>query len=484
VELAALLTELDLPAPLGPPSWPVPLIRAVAGDRSVTITSVVHDSRTVTPGSLFCCVRGTHVDGHDLAPAAVASGAVALLAERELPLPVTQLLVDDTRSAMGPVAAVFHGRPSESMDVIGVTGTNGKTTVTQLLGAIFEYVGSPTSVLGTLSGVRTTPEAPELQEWLDDRRREGSETVAMEVSSHALAMHRVNGVRFSTAVFTNLSRDHLDFHGSMDGYFAAKASLFRPEHAIGAVVNVDDPYGRVLRDMATIDVVGYSLADVTDLQLGPSSSRFTWRGHPVELALPGRFNVANALAAAETAVASAVDPAGVAAALSRPIVIPGRFERIDEGQPFTVVVDFAHTPDGLEQLLRSARELIDPARRVHVVFGCGGDRDATKRAPMGEVAAHLADRVVLTADNSRGEPTGAIIAAIREGYDRAVDRHATELVVEPDRRAAIGVAIAAAVPGDIVLIAGKGHEATQTVGDSVTPFDDRRVVAELLRATA
>ncbi|HEY5153585.1 MAG TPA: UDP-N-acetylmuramoyl-L-alanyl-D-glutamate--2,6-diaminopimelate ligase, partial [Acidimicrobiales bacterium] len=390
------------------------------------------------------------------------------------------VVVADTRLAMAAVAVRFHGDPARALTLVGITGTNGKTTTTFLLRAVFEEAGLRSEVLGTLSGARTTPEAPELQDRLAALRDAGVQAVAMEVSSHALDLHRVDGTWFRAAVFTNLSRDHLDHHHTMEAYFEAKARLFDPVFTDCAVVNCDSPYGRLLVDSAKVPTVGFGMDDAHDLEVGPAGSRFTWRGHPVTLSLGGRFNVANALAAAEAAVAVGIDPAVVARGLSRPLVVPGRFEPVEAGQPFAVVVDYAHTPDGLEQLLLSAHDLLGPGGQVTVVFGCGGERDATKRPSMGEVAARLADRVVLTADNSRGEETGAIIEAVRQGYDRTDDRRAHELVVEPDRRAAIGRALAAAGPGDAVMIAGKGHETTQITGDATVDFDDRVVAREAL----
>jgi UDP-N-acetylmuramoyl-L-alanyl-D-glutamate--2,6-diaminopimelate ligase len=339
-------------------------------------------------------------------------------------------------------------------------------------------------VLGTLSGPRTTPEAPDLQRWLAARRDEGTEVVAMEVSSHALALHRVDGTHFAAAVFTNLSRDHLDFHETMESYFEAKARLFSPELSARAVVNLDDPSGRLLRDSATIETATYSLDDVDDLHVGRRGSTFGWRGQRVSLPMGGRFNVANALAAAETAVlVLGVDPETVARGLGRPPIIPGRFELVDEGQPFTVIVDYAHTPDGLDRLLEAAGEMAGRGR-VHVVFGCGGDRDATKRPAMGAVAATRADAVVLTADNSRSEDTAAIIDAVQRGLRQVPDPRARDVVVEPDRRAAITRALAGAAPDDVVVLAGKGHETTQTIGDAVLPFDDREVAREVLRGAS
>jgi UDP-N-acetylmuramoyl-L-alanyl-D-glutamate--2,6-diaminopimelate ligase len=453
---------------------------AFGGDETVDVTSVEYDSRRVGAGALFCCLVGSHIDGHLFADDAVERGAVALLAERRLPVDVPQAIVPNSRKAMAWAAATLYGNPSHALEVVGVTGTNGKTTVTHLLGNIWNEAGRQAGVLGTLSAERTTPEAPDAQRQLAAWRDEGVVSVAMEVSSHALALDRVEAMRFRVAVFTNLSRDHLDFHGSMESYFETKARLFEPAMSDAAVVNVDSPHGRLLLDAAKVPTIGYSLRDVNHLQLTATGSRFVWRDQPVELPLAGSFNVANALAAAEVGLLLGVAPDVVARGLSRPLVVPGRFEVIDEGQPFTVVVDYAHTPDGLEQLLTAARELAGAAQTL-VVFGCGGDRDASKRAPMGEVAARLADRVVITADNSRGETTGAIIDTIRGGFDRARTRGAAEPLVEPDRRRAIAAALAAAGAGDVVLIAGKGHESTLTIDDTVVPFDDREVVREELR---
>ncbi|MEZ5140910.1 MAG: UDP-N-acetylmuramoyl-L-alanyl-D-glutamate--2,6-diaminopimelate ligase [Acidimicrobiales bacterium] len=453
--------------------------RRLVGDPATEVTDVVHDSRDARAGAMFACLVGEHHDGHDYAAQATAAGAAALLTERPLDLDVAQVVVPSTRRALGPVAARVHGDPSRRLAMVGITGTNGKTTTAALVRAVLERGGRRADVLGTLSGVRTTPEAPDLQRWLAAALDRGVEAVAMEVSSHALAMHRVDATHFDVAVFTNLSRDHLDFHGTMEAYFEAKARLFTPELCDRAVVNLDSPHGRLLRDSARVPTVGFSLDDAEDLTLGPDTSTFRWRGRPVELHLGGRFNVANALAAATAAAELGVPDEVVAAGLSAPLSVPGRFELVDAGQPFTVVVDYAHTPDGLEQLLLAARELAG-GHRVHVVFGCGGDRDPTKRSPMGEVAARLADRVVLTADNSRGERTDDIIATVKQGYETVLERRSSDLVVEPDRARAIRVAIAEADPGDLVVIAGKGHETGQTSGGVTVPFDDREVARRVL----
>jgi len=454
---------------------------AVSGRTSVHVRRVDYDSRQAEDGSLFCCVRGAVVDGHDHAPEAVERGSVALLVDRWLDVDVAQLRVGDVRSSMALAASAVSGHPSGDLDVVGVTGTNGKTTTTYLLQSVFEAAGRSAAVLGTLSGARTTPESPDLQRWLAARRDDGTQGIAMEVSSHALALRRVDGTRFSAAVFTNLSRDHLDFHETMENYFEAKARLFDRSFTDHGVVNLDDPYGRLLRDAATVETVGYSIDDARDLVVGAGQSRFHWRGHAVDLRLGGRFNVSNALAAATAAEIHGIDDATIAAGLSRDVHIPGRFQSVDEGQPFEVVVDYAHTPDALQHVLRAAREIAGHAR-VIVVFGCGGDRDASKRPAMGEAAAQLADVVFVTADNSRHEETRAIIAAVKSGFEHATDAITASLVVDEDREAAIALALAEARPHDVVVIAGKGHETTQTIGDVVTPFDDVEVARRHLRS--
>jgi len=448
-------------------------------DRDPDLTAVVHDTRAVIPGALFCCVRGSRTDGHDLAPAAVASGAAALLVDHPLPLDVPQLVVADVRAALGPVAAAFWDHPSHHLTVLGVTGTAGKTTMTHLLAAVLTAAGRPCAVVGTLSGARTTPEAPDLQALLAEHRRRGTAAVAMEVSSHGLDQHRVDATRFAAAAFTNLSQDHLDYHGTMDEYFAAKSRLFTPAFTDRAVVCVDDPWGRRLYDVLAasgeLALHPYALADAADIALTPGGATFRWRGQDVTLALAGRFNVRNAVGAASVAAAVGIDPPTIARGLAAAPPVPGRFETVDAGQPFTVLVDYSHKPDALDQALRAARELTAPGARLTVVFGCGGDRDTAKRPVMGEVAARRADRVVLTSDNPRSEDPRAIIAAIESGIPAGAP-----VEVEVDRRRAIGRAVAGAGPGDVVLVAGKGHETTQVTGDRVVPFDDRVVAREAL----
>jgi UDP-N-acetylmuramoyl-L-alanyl-D-glutamate--2,6-diaminopimelate ligase len=449
--------------------------RAVRGDPdSADVVAVAHDSTSVVPGTLFCCVPGSRVDGHDFAAAAVAGGAVALLVERFVDVAVPQILVDEVRPAMARMAAALHGHPSRRMAVVGITGTNGKTTTTYFLRSVLEAAGRRAAVIGTLSHVRTTPAAPELQSHLAELAGEGFDSVAMEVSSHALVQHRVDGVHFAVAVFTNLSPDHLDLHGTIDDYFAAKASLFVPERAAVAVVNADDPWGRRLLEAARLPTRAFSLADAAGLEVDRHGSSFLWEGEPVRLRLTGTVNVANAVAAAAAARELGVEPAAVAAGLSGLTSVRGRNEVVDRGQPFSVLVDFAHTPDALERTLAGARHMAGTGR-VLVVFGCGGDRDRSKRPLMGEVATRLADVAVLTTDNPRSEDPAAIAGAVRAGV-----RRPEVLVEEPDRRAAIALALESARPGDVVVLAGKGHETTQVIGTDVRPFDDRAVAAEIL----
>ncbi|HEX9258310.1 MAG TPA: UDP-N-acetylmuramoyl-L-alanyl-D-glutamate--2,6-diaminopimelate ligase [Acidimicrobiales bacterium] len=367
------------------------------------------------------------------------------------------------------------GHPARRLTMVGVTGTNGKTTTTHIIRSILEASGRQTGVIGTLSGTHTTPEAPELQARLAAHVAAGDSAVAMEVSSHALAMHRVDGIHFSLAVFTNLGRDHLDFHGTVERYFAAKARLFSPDLAAAGVVNVDDTYGRLLFDAAEVPVTPFSLDEASGLVIGREQSSFRWRGRDVVLPLTGRFNVSNALAAATAASVVGIDEDAIVRGLHAVVPVAGRFEPVATDRPFTVLVDYAHTPDALTEALHAAREAAGGGE-VIVVFGCGGDRDQQKRPAMGAVAATLADVVVITSDNPRSEDPAAIIEAVTAGIPPS---SRARIVVEPDRRAAIGVALAAAGPGDVVLVAGKGHETYQEIYGQMHPFDDRVVVREM-----
>ncbi len=477
------------------------------------VRSVVMSSAEVSAGSLFACVPGARADGHDYASQALARGAVALLCEHEIPLGVPQLVVPSVRRAVGPLSAAFWGRPAASMTVVGVTGTNGKTTTCALLASIFQANGWQTGVLGTLTGARTTPEAPELQRQLAELRDSGARAVAMEVSSHALAQARVGGTEMAAGVFTNLSQDHLDYHGTMDAYFEAKALLFQPGMVRLAVVNRDDPWGKRLAARlqgGRLSLVTYGPGDATEVVLGRRSASFTWRGERINLNIPGRFNVTNAIAAATTARELGVGWDAVIAGLAAVTPVRGRFEPVEAGQPFTVLVDFAHTPAALGESLRAARELVGgrpragayakeayktaapgaPASgagaagagaaglggRLIVVFGAGGDRDRGKRPLMGRVASELADVVVITSDNPRSEKPLAIVQEVAGGVVRG------QPLVELDRAKAIAGALSMAGPGDVVVIAGKGHETGQDFGDHVEDFDDAEVAGRLLVA--
>jgi UDP-N-acetylmuramoyl-L-alanyl-D-glutamate--2,6-diaminopimelate ligase len=476
-------------------------VSELRGNRDVDVQSVVHDNRNARPGSLFCCIPGTTTDGHAYARAAVAAGAVALLVERWLDILVPQARVESVRRVLGPLAARFYGEPSQAMRVLGVTGTNGKTTTTYLLESIARAAGDRTGVVGTV-GARiddapfelqhTTPEATDLQALLATMRDAGTATVAMEVSSHALDQHRVDGTHFAATCFTNLTHDHLDYHGTIDAYFEAKARLFTPAFTRRAAIDIDGAHGRLLRDRASaggIEVTTFAVDDrsadiVTEgVALGPRETTFTLASSdgtrvPVRTALLGPFNVANALAAATTARLSGYDLDAIIDGLGAPVVVPGRMERVDAGQDFAVVVDYAHTPDALEAALGAARTLVSPAGRVLVVFGCGGDRDRAKRPLMGAVATTLADVAFLTSDNPRSEDPAAIAAEVLAGVPGDVQ----PLEVELDRRQAIRRALAAANTGDVVVIAGKGHEIGQTAGGVTVPFDDRLVAREELEA--
>ncbi len=453
-----------------------PTYRVVGDPDKAIVGDVTIDSREVVPGALFCCLPGNHVDGHEFAAAAVAAGAAAILSERELPVAVPQMITTDSRRLTGWVAAACHGHPCDDLLMVGVTGTNGKTTTSHLIGSVLRHAGRRTEVLGTLSGRHTTPEATVLQRRLAAWRDSGVDAVVMEVSSHALVLGRVAGAHFDVAVFTNLGRDHLDLHGTVEQYFAAKAQLFNSGLSDIGIVNADDVHGRLLLDAAPIPTRAFSLDAVSDLVVTPTSHRFTWRGVDVVVGIGGDYNAANSLAAAEACVALGLQPLEIAAGLAAAPPVPGRFEPVDLGQDFAVVVDYAHTPDGLRVALNSARRAA-AGGRVIVVFGCGGDRDREKRPEMGKVAAALADIAVVTSDNPRTEEPLSIINAILDGVP---SDYRDRVQTEPDRARAIAGALGAARTGDVVLIAGKGHETTQIVGDQVLAFDDRAVAASLL----
>ena len=471
INMAATVQEL---ADAVPPE----LLIEVIGSAGATLLDLTHDSRQVRLGSAFACVPGARFDGHDYAANAVEQGAELLLVERRLALNVPQIVISDVRRAMGPVAAAIHGHPAGKLRMVGITGTNGKTTTTHLLGSILQAAGYEQRQIGTLSGARTTPEAPDLQRRLAEFVDEGVDAVVMEVSSHALALHRVAGTRFEASVFTNLGRDHLDLHESMESYFRAKASLFSPQLTEIGVVNLDDPYGRLVADVAAVEMIGFTQDDALDVEVGVDHHSFTWRGHSVFVPLGGRFNVMNSLAALTVSCVLGIDVEAAIRGLAECPPVPGRFELVSdpERHTFAVVVDYAHTPDGLKELLASARTLAGRAA-VIAVFGCGGARDVDKRPLMGAVAAEYADMVVITSDNPRHEDPAAIIKATAAGI---AARYSDAVMLEIDRRAAIAMALGAARPGDVVVIAGKGHEKTQTIGEEVRAFDDRVVARQLL----
>ena len=459
------------------------------GDAGLCVTGIEIDSRRVTPGTLFVALPGTHTDGHLYVDDALARGACAVVVEetaQSRPSNVAVVSVPDSRRALSALASTFYDDPSRTLRVIGVTGTNGKTTTTHMIGAVLHAAGIPSGVIGTVGAEfrsrtwrleNTTPQPPELHGLLAQMRDEGAMAVAMEVSSHALALDRVDDVRFAVAALTNVTRDHLDFHETLDAYAAAKRRLFTL--ANGCVINVDDPHGAAWalelsaegRNVITYGVRDGAMLVPRDVVVEPSGTSFSVDGQRYELSLLGRFNVWNALAAIGITRLMGVDDATAARGLAELERVPGRMEGI-VASGIVIVVDYAHTPDALENALRSLRETT--RGKVAVVFGCGGDRDRGKRPLMGAVAARLADRLYVTSDNPRSEDPQAIVDAIVTGIGNRAH------VVELDRRRAIERAIGEAQAGDVVLVAGKGHEGYQIVGDRILPFDDVAVAREAL----
>jgi UDP-N-acetylmuramoyl-L-alanyl-D-glutamate--2,6-diaminopimelate ligase len=456
-----------------------------SGAPSVDVSALAYDNRAVQPGTVFFCVPGMTRDGHDFAPDAIARGAAALVVDHPLGLGVPEVVVHDVRASMAPAAARLAGDPTARLQVVGITGTNGKTTSAFLVRALLEAAGRRTGLLGTVSSViggdetptiRTTPEAIDLQRTFREMLDAGDECCAMEVSSHALELHRADAIHWRVAVFTNLTQDHLDFHPDMESYFAAKRRLFEAGPR-AAVINVDDPYGRRLaEDFDAVTIAIDSDADLRaeDVRFELTGSTFAVDGLELRSPLPGRFNVLNVLGAVAVARELGVDDATIARAVPQAGRVPGRFEPVDEGQSFAVLVDYAHTPDSLENVLRAARQLA--RARVVCVFGCGGDRDRGKRPEMGRIASELADVAIVTSDNPRSEDPEAIIAEVLAGMGPGA-------VTEVDRRAAIDQAVGLADAGDVVVIAGKGHEQGQEFeGGRKVPFDDVTVAREALRA--
>ena len=474
----------------------------LSGDEDVVVTGITHDSRQVRSGDVYVARAGQHTHGISHVDQAISSGAVAVLTDRPSASAardagaVAVIDVDDPQSAAGPAAAWIYGDPARHLTLVGITGTNGKTTTAYLVDAGLRAAGRRTGLVGTietrvadevLPSVRTTPESTELQALLAVMRERDVTAVAMEVSSHALALGRVNGASYAVAAFTNLSQDHLDFHADMEDYFTAKSRLFTPELASQGVVCVDDEWGRRLAEHATIPVVtvGEEPSDWTRVEesVTGAGGRVTLTdpggtAHEVDVALPGRFNVRNAAIAYVALVTAGIDAQDARAGIAGLAAVPGRMERVDAGQPFLAVVDYAHTPQAVTTLLVEARALTGKDGKVLVVLGCGGDRDRGKRPLMGAAAATHADVAVLTNDNPRSEDPDAILAAMSEGALSA--GAGRDVIVLPDRREAIAAAVDRAGPGDVLVVAGKGHEQGQEYADHTVAFDDRVVLREAL----
>ncbi|GHF62560.1 UDP-N-acetylmuramoyl-L-alanyl-D-glutamate--2,6-diaminopimelate ligase [Streptomyces thermodiastaticus] len=475
-------------------------------DGAAEVTGITHDSRAVRPGDLYAALPGERAHGADFVTQAAGLGAAAVLtdpagAERAAATGLPVLVVDDPRARMGELAATVYGRPGRDLLQIGITGTSGKTTTAYLVEGGLRTVRS-TGLIGTvemrvgderIKSERTTPEATDLQALFAVMRERGVEAVAMEVSSHALVLGRVDGCVFDVAVFTNLSPEHMEFHSGMEDYFQAKAQLFTPRRSRLGVINFDDEYGRRLARQATVPVVTYSAeghpdADwrAQDVEVGPLESTFTVLGPEgqriaARSPLPGPFNVANTLAAVVALAAAGLDPQTAADGVAAVPGVPGRLERVDAGQPYLAVVDYAHKTDAVESVLKALRKVTKG--RLHVVLGCGGDRDRTKRGPMGAAAARLADTAVLTSDNPRSEDPLAILAAMLQGAATVPAHERGEVLLFEDRAAAIAAAVGRAHPGDTVLVAGKGHEQGQDIAGVVRPFDDRQVLREAIKNT-
>ena len=476
---------------------PSELFVEVTGEPAVEVTGLSYDSRRARPGDLFFCVPGGTADGHLFAEQALEAGATALVVERELDVAAPQLRVTSVRSAMPLLAAAALGNPADELLMLGVTGTNGKTTTAFLLESILSADSRRTGLIGTIEtrvageirpGVRTTPESLDLQMLLAEMRDAGVSAAAMEVTSHALVLNRVDGIRFSAAAFTNLTQDHLDFHKDMEDYYLAKRELFTPQRLERGAVNVDDVYGQRLAEEAQVPMLTFGTsegADVraTEVDLRADGSTFrvsTPKGEVViETSLVGPFNVSNCLAAVACAQQAGIGLDAIESGIRSLAAVPGRFESVRQGQPFAVVVDYAHTPDSLDNVLTAAKKLA-AARggRVICAFGCGGDRDKGKRPLMGMVVARLADVVIVTSDNPRSEDPESILGQILEGV--TVERPEGADAVLVDRREAIERAIGTAEDDDVVVIAGKGHETGQQFADRTIPFDDRSVVREVL----
>ncbi len=452
------------------------LVDPRASIEDIEVTSLVMDHRETDSQSAFFALAGSHFDGHNYVKAALDRGAPVAFVQHRVDSDIPQVVLSkgDPRTHLALLSATLWRRPSEELTVLGVTGTNGKTTSVHLLSSILRSLGVKTDALGTLWGRLTTPEAPELQRKLREFKDAGDDAVAMEVSSHSLVMHRVDGVSFNAALFTNLSQDHLDFHHDMETYFRAKAMLFDPARSQLGVVNKDDPYGELLLSMRS-DLIPYSISDARDLGLDASGITFCWRGHSIVSPLNGLHNVYNILGVLTTLVALGWDESSVAEVVPLVGTPNGRMELIASDLPVSVFVDYAHTPAALEAALLACRTL-DP-KRVLVVFGCGGERDKQKRPKMGSVASSLADATFVTSDNSRNEDPAEIAKDILLGVKKG-----SEVILELDRKRAIELAVNMAEEGDLVLIAGKGHETTQRIQGTEAHFDDHEVARQILKS--
>lgn len=466
----------------------------LVGDGALIARDVTHDSSEVAEDSLFVAIRGSRFDGHGFASAAEAAGAIGLLVEEAQPVACPQILVPDSRSAMATAASVVHGVPHESLSILGVTGTNGKTTVAYLCEAVWRHVGTSHGIIGTLGAridggryplARTTPESSDLQRLLAEMRDHGVTSMVMEVSSHALDLHRADAIRFTAAGFTNLTQDHLDFHGDMEAYYASKRQLFVPERTRTFVINIDDVWGaRLARevgdDVVTVGIVSDADIRATDLRLANTGTTFalsTSQGDAtVVLPLVGRFNVANALVATGLLLADGISIDQIAEGLATISGVRGRMEVVSHAGDFTVIVDYAHTPDAVSASLGAVQDIADGS--VIALVGAGGDRDADKRALMGAAASRFADHTIVTTDNPRSEPPESIAAEVRRGAD-ANPRGTVETII--DRRAAIASAVRMASSGDIVMVLGKGHEQGQEVDGTLFPFDDVTVASDALK---
>jgi UDP-N-acetylmuramoyl-L-alanyl-D-glutamate--2,6-diaminopimelate ligase len=464
----------------------------IDGEPDIEISGIYYDSKQVKDGSLFFCIEGYRADGHDYAASAVEKGAAAVVLRKDIPLPegVTKVFVPDTRKAMGLIASALYEKPSEDLLLFGVTGTNGKTTTTYMIKSILEQAGKKTGLIGTIANMigsrmipaeRTTPESPDLQKLMRDMVNEKVNAAVMEVSSHSLALHRVIGCTYDIGIFTNLTQDHLDFHGTFENYLAAKKKLF--EQSRLAIINVDDESGReILKDLEcqyfTYGI--YKPADIyaRDIEImvdGVSFNLHILGGKiSIVLSIPGIFSVYNALAAAAACYAAGISLKDIQKGLTSIKGVPGRFETLDTGTGFSIILDYAHTPDGLENILKTARGLTDG--RLVTLFGCGGDRDAAKRPMMGEVAGRYSDLCIITSDNPRYEDPVKIIEDILPGIAKT---HCPYKVIV-DRREAIEYAIKNARENDLIILAGKGHETYQIIKGDTYPFDEKEIVAQIL----